>query len=375
MERSARGPVERATHVAGAVLAPNAARVDAAGRVPAGNLRALAGAGLFGLEAPPAGAAAPTVEERRRVQEILAGACGATYFVWLQHRSPLRLVAATSNRALRDRYLDDLRTGRLLAGVAYSHLRRREPTLVARRRRAGYEVTGTAPWVTSWGTAGAFAVAAALGDEIVWFLLPGGGAPGVAASAPMPLGVMQAGRTVSLSFERVWVHDRDVVTVEPLAAWRRRDEVHTVQPNPAAYGLTESCVRELRRLAASAGRRARTLRQAADLLESQAAACRGDAYALADAAVPVGATARRRHLAALAERRARGLDLGMRAARTLFVGTGAAAVLRASAAGRMLREASFWAVFGQVEAAREPLLALQTAGVGAPRGSGLPAGR
>ncbi len=71
-----------------AVLAPAAEATDQAEVVPRSNLRLLADAGLCStlLEVPPAIV--------REVQETLAGACGVTFFVWEQHHSPVRMLAA-----------------------------------------------------------------------------------------------------------------------------------------------------------------------------------------------------------------------------------------------------------------------------------------
>lgn len=356
MSGASGSPVARAAEVAARVLAPAAARTDRAAAVPAQNLRALAAAGLFGLAAGPDAAASP--EEARRVREVLAGACGATYFVWLQHQGPLRMLAGTPNDDLRGRLFEDLRTGRTLAGIAYSHLRRPDPGLAARAVRGGLVVSGSAPWVTSWGMAGVFAVAAVAGDEIVWFCLPGSGAPGVAATPPMRLAVMGAARTVSLTLDRVRVPSRDVLLVEPLAAWRRRDEVHTVEPNPAALGVAAACLGLLRESAARGPAEGRPLIRAARGLAGEIDEHRRLADGLLDRPVPTGAEARRRHLARLAHARADGLDLSLRAARTLVVASGAAGVRRDHPAGRLAREAGFWSVFGQTPSARAALLAL-----------------
>ena len=108
------------------MLAPAAEATDRAAVVPRSHLEALAGAGLMGLYRPPA--PAPAVV--REVYEALAGACGVTFFVWVQHHAPVRMLAASANEALRARYLEDLCAGRLLGGVAFAYLRRPGPPAV-----------------------------------------------------------------------------------------------------------------------------------------------------------------------------------------------------------------------------------------------------
>src|SRR5439155_24530521 len=131
------------------------------------HLRALADAGLFGLFAPDP-VPAPVA---RQVFEILAGACGVTFFVWVQHHAPVRLLSASPNAGLRDRLLPPLSSGQLLGGVAFAPLRRPgPPAVVARPARGGYLLSGEAPWVSSWGLAGVFAVAALVDDDRVVFV-------------------------------------------------------------------------------------------------------------------------------------------------------------------------------------------------------------
>ena len=70
------------------------------------------------------------------MHETLAGACGVTSFVWEQHHTPVRLLAAA--RGDGDPTLARLRSGELLAGIAFAYLRRPDPpAMVARAGRAG----------------------------------------------------------------------------------------------------------------------------------------------------------------------------------------------------------------------------------------------
>ena len=147
---------DAAAHVATTVLRPEAEVTDQAPIVPAGHLEALAAAGLLGLMGPvDAGGHAATPATSREVFEILAGACGVTFFVWVQHHAPVRLLARSDNVALRQRWLPELCRGDVLGGVAFAYLRRPGPPAVAARPvPGGYRVDGEAPWVTSWGLAG-----------------------------------------------------------------------------------------------------------------------------------------------------------------------------------------------------------------------------
>jgi alkylation response protein AidB-like acyl-CoA dehydrogenase len=315
--------------VAEEVLAPAAEATDQAPVVPASHLGALAGAGLMGLYRPPAAPAAVV----REVYEVLAGACGVTFFVWVQHHAPVRMLAASANEALRGRYLDDLCAGRLLGGVAFAYLRRPgPPAVVARGGSNGFWVHGEAPWVTSWGLADLYAVAARMGEHVVFFLVEGD-APALRASPPLSLAAMSASSTVRLTFDGIFVPEDDVLSVVPFEQWQTDDRVATAKPNPAAFGIAATCVRLLG-----------DTPLAAELDE-----CRRRSYALADAAEP--------DIDALVEARAQSLELAVRAATTLVVATGGRAMSADHPAQRLLREAAFFTIQAQTPALRRATLA------------------
>ncbi len=356
--------------VAEKVLAPRAEETDQAALVPRSNLDALAEAGLFGMACHGAGAPAPAM---RQVQEALAGSCGATYFVWAQHHSPVRLLQATGNAELRDRWLVPLCRGSSIAGVAFAYLRRPGPPAVsAGRVTGGWRVTGTAPFVTSWGLAEVFVVAAVGGSEIVWFCLPGHPTDSVRPSPPLALSVLQATSTVTLRLDDLVVPNADVVKVEPLHSWRVRDRLATARPPAAALGVAQRCCQLLVVLA---GERAGAVEEAAGALTNELAACRTRAYSLADALpdaqgeLPVDTAisdvtaptdALEAHLASMVDARAWCLDLAQRASLALIAAAGGRAMTRSHPAQRLAREAAFYAVQAQTGSIRAATLARLT---------------
>lgn len=332
------GPlVAAARRVAADVLAPAAEGVDRADRVPAGHLLALAEAGLFDLTglSPPAA---------RLVFEALAGACGATFFVWAQHHAPVGDLATSPNRDLAHRWLGPLREGRALGGVAFAYLRRPgPPAVVAEPDGARWRLSGSAPWVTSWGVADGFAVAAAgPGDRVVTAWLPADRLAGPEATAvPLDLAVMGATGTVRLDLDGVPFAAGDVIADVPAGEWRAADRVATVNPAPAALGVAATCARLL------AGREPAT----AASLAAEVDRCRERGEALAG--LPPG----ERDLAAMADARAATLLLANRAALALVTATSGTAVLRSSPAQRLAREAAFHLVQAQVPPVRAAMLA------------------
>ncbi len=309
------------------VLAATAEETDQAPVVPRARLRLLADAGLSDLSSM-----APAVA--REVHETLAGACGVTSFVWEQHHTPVRLLAAA--RGPGDPMLARLRAGELLAGIAFAFLRRPgPPAVVATARRGGLVVDGEAPWVTSWGLADVFAVAARMGDEVVFFLLRPP-RDGVDASPPLALAAMNASATVRLRFDGVVVADDDVISVQPYETWQTADRIQSARPRPPSLGLARTCCRLLDDPA----------------FDAELAACRAHAYALLeDQRTDDG------HLSALVAARAWTCELAVRAATALVVAGGGRSILRSDPSQRLLREAAFFMIQAQTADLRAATLA------------------
>lgn len=349
--------VDAARKVAASTLLPRAQDTDVAERVPQANLDALADAGLFGLAGPQhdgATSAPPAVV--RAVFEALAGACGATFFVWAQHHTPVRLLAGTENVALRERWLSPLCSGRSLAGVMFAYLRWDAPAVRATEVPGGYRVTGVAPWATSWGMAEVFAVAALLpGDHVLWFMRDGRADDAVRPSPPLQLVVMQSTSTVRVAFEDLFVPHDDVVLVEPLEAWRRGDRVTTAQPSAAALGVADTSCRHLGERAEATG--SPTTREVAGALAAEVTSSRDLAYGLADEPVPsTSGPALDEHLARLVDARAWNLEVAQRASQALVTAVGGGAMARSHPAQRLSREGSFYAVQAQTGAIRNASL-------------------
>jgi alkylation response protein AidB-like acyl-CoA dehydrogenase len=327
------GVVAAARRVAGEVLTPAAEATDQAPLVPRSNLRALADASLFALARP--GTTPATV---RAVHEALAGACGATYFCWVQHHSPTRLVAA-ARPAVRERWLADLLSGRVQAAVAFAYLRRPgPPAVVALPAGPGWRLDGRAPWVTAWGLADVVLVAAVRPDgTIAHHLLPATAGHGLKASTPLALSAMNATGSVALTFDGLRVADDQVVEVSHRQEWDARDRVQTAQPSPAAFGLAAASIAALPP-------------DAAEPLALEWAELRLRSYEAADACGPEPDD---EGLDRLVDLRTATLALAVRCAQAEVVMGGGRSYLRSAPAQRRYREAGFYLVQAQTRAIRE----------------------
>lgn len=345
-------PVERARRLADELLRPVAEHVDRT-VVPRSHLDAWAREGLLGLAGPRAygGAQAPPAM-LREVAEVLAGACGATWFVATQHATPLATVAASVNEGLRERRLHQLCTGELLAGVAYAHLRRPGPAAVrATRGQGGWRFDGHVGWMTSWGICDVVLLAGRSdADEVVLALVEARESEGLRASPPLQLAAMQATCTVTLELDAFHVDDADVAEVSDATAWLAADALRTVNPTPHTFGLQRECVR---RLAATASRRDDgTAAALAHALGQEGERLRRVAYTLLDD-VPADELLEDR-LAV----RASSLELVVRTATALVAATGGSAMGLDAAPQRLAREAVFHLVQAQTAPVREAVLQL-----------------
>jgi alkylation response protein AidB-like acyl-CoA dehydrogenase len=341
-------PLVRAAHrVAAQLLTPQAAAVDAS-QVPRSHLTALGEAGLLGMAAPACAAGTEAARPvARRVNEILAGADLATWFVQAQHHGPVRsLVAAGGFEDVVRR----LAVGDLIAGSAFSQLRRwPDRPLTAIREGGGWRFDGNAPWYTGWGINDVLLVSGVDPDGVVVHALVDAVAgPGLVASEPIRLAAVQAAVTVTLQLRGLRVPAERIVSTQAVADWAASDDLVTVNVNPAVFGVTASAV-EL--LAAQGERRGEPEAvDAASWLGARLAGLRSQAYALLDEVPPAEQTELRLAL------RARSHRLMVEATTALVIAGAGGAVAAGSAAARKAREALFLLVQAQTAAGRRSAL-------------------
>ena len=317
-------PVDAARGLAEELLFPDADLIDAAPVVPRRYLDAIAEAGLYHLPDNRAEAA--------RVIESLAGGSLVTTFVWMQHHSTVRAVAAAGGD-LADEWLDALRSGRKRSGIAYAALRRPgPPPATAELSPAGdgsWLLCGFAPWVTGWGLVDVVLAGARRRNEVVWFLLDAKCTVGQEARR-VALAALNASATVRLAWDRLVVPPQRLVGVEAYDDWRRRDLMGMASNGYLAVGVAARC---------------------AVLLESPTLDAEVDAL--------------RRRLdrskpSDVASARADASLLAVRAAAAVVAAGGGKSVEAGATAARLMREATFLLVFGQTTEIR----ARQTAELG-----------
>ncbi|WP_405726586.1 acyl-CoA/acyl-ACP dehydrogenase [Streptomyces sp. NBC_00028] len=329
----------RTQELADTLLAPDAARVDQA-EVPARHLDAIRRAGVLGVSAPEAyGGADASDAVAREIQEILAGACGSTWFVQTQHHTPVRMLAK-SRLPVRERLLRPLASGELLAGIAYAHVRAfpRVPVR-ATADGDGWRFDGTVPWYTGWGLNDVMLLAGVTDSaEIVFAFADAREQHGVRASEPMRLAAFTAARTVSLELDGLWLPETSVVLRTPQEKFALLDIPRSTNTSPAVFGVTYAALRVLETSGEA---------ETAGALRARVEEVRRAAYGLADHPVA------HEHVEERLALRTRAYDL-MRAATTAAVvaGGGRTMDLR-NPAQRLAREGMFLLIQGQTSVVRK----------------------
>jgi alkylation response protein AidB-like acyl-CoA dehydrogenase len=235
--------VAAARRLAAQVLAPAAAQVDLEG-VPRSHLDAMADAGLLGVIAPvEAGGAGAEPPVFREVNEHLAGADAAAWFVQAQHHTPVRMLTAAMGPASQT-YLPKLATGELVAGIAFSHLRRfPERPVTATRVAGGYRFDGVAPWYTGWGLNDvAFMSGVTDASEVIFGVLPAREGNGLAVRTRLRTSALDAAQTVALSLDATFVADEDVALRQPYEVWLASDRATSANANAAIFGVGRNVV-------------------------------------------------------------------------------------------------------------------------------------
>ncbi len=296
---------------------PAALGTDVSDLLPATHLDLLAHEGFYGIAGPAdAGGMDLDTSTTSEVVETLASGCLTTAFVWLQHRNPVRAVAASQTPGLRTEWLSALCWGERRAGIALAGNRPGPPILRA-SPTAGGDVTldGEAPWVSGWGRTDVLLVTAREDDRVVSLLVDAKESPTLEAERLRVVGANASG-TVTLRFHDHLVPAERVVGEEPHADLLARDAAGLRLNGSLALGVVDRCCRLL----------------GPSAFDEQLVASRRSL----DDATP----------ATLPEARAAASELALRASAALTVAHGSRSILLDQHPQRLAREAMFLLVFG-----------------------------
>ncbi|MGB6009207.1 acyl-CoA dehydrogenase family protein [Castellaniella sp.] len=198
-------------------LAPRVEAIDK-GLYPGEFMQALGRLGGFGAALPvEAGGLGGDLPAQIDIIAQVARTCGSTSFlVWCQATCAWYL-QHSRNPAVKQRYLQAVASGRLLAGTGMSnavkHLAGIERiNLRGHREGEGYRISGALPWVSNLGADHLLIVAAALGDGgYVMFAIPPG-AEGLTLRACPTFSGMEGSGTYNVRLKNVYVPPEDVLS-------------------------------------------------------------------------------------------------------------------------------------------------------------------
>lgn len=236
--------VHEAQDLTDQVLRPAAAEVDATGKIPPSHFDALRDRGFYGL----AFATTDPINTLADVGEILVSGCLATAFVWAQHHGTLLRMVMSRNDTLKTRYLADLRSGAVTAGVSGSgYADPDNPLIVATETDFGYTITGQAPFVTGWGLVDVIGVTAydPRAQKTVTFLMDATDGPTVHANR-ICLSAADASNTVKLTFNGHHIPHTAVIHVRktPRGGLSFADRALLRINGSLALGVARACLTE-----------------------------------------------------------------------------------------------------------------------------------
>lgn len=206
----------RVTELAQNELLPLVEAIDREGVYPESFMRKLGEIGGFAsLGTIHEGGANFGLGAQLAVLREVGKVCGSTGFsawcqsacAWYLHLSP--------NQTVKQKYLPEVLSGRLLAGTGMSntvkHTQGLEKLLLqAERVEGGYRVTGTLPWISNVEKNHIWACTAQLSDAYVMFIVEGW-ADGVTLHACPEFCALEGTRTFRVELNQVFISDDQVL--------------------------------------------------------------------------------------------------------------------------------------------------------------------
>ncbi len=280
-------------------------------------------------------------------QELVARYSGALAFLQTQHQSAAAMLAQSSNISLKQKYLPQMGSGKVLVGVGFSHLRRQDITLVAVPTTGGYQLDGVVPWITGWGLFQDFIVAATLPDgRAVFGMVPFEESPEIAFSTPAQLAAIASTNTVNATLTHLFLPEESVVSLKP-AGWIHVNAPKNILP-PTFLAL--GCALAGLDIVEAAGVRKSLpfIQDAFESLNLEIKQCRD--------AIVNGLQHTDMEIAEKLQLRAWTIDLAVRCAHAAIAVSSGSANYSHHAAQRVYREALVFTVSGQTTAIMEATL-------------------
>ncbi|MGB3206645.1 MAG: acyl-CoA dehydrogenase family protein [Crinalium sp.] len=333
------------------IVAPQAAAIDTDAKVLQNAIAGLGDRNLLALRIPKAwGGAEVDHQTFWAFQEMVARYSGALAFLQTQHQSAGTMLVSSKNEALKQQYLPNLGSGKLLIGVGFAHLRRQGISPVkALPVEGGYQLNGEVPWVTGWNFFQDFIVGATLPNgESVFGIIPlknisQNGKGEIFISTPLSLAAMESTNTVKMRLSEWFLPQESVLFIKPAGWIHENDKKNILNPGFFALGCARAGLDIVE--ATAKIKQLDFIDRAFQSLEQELISCR---------------TAMFEHQPTIEEKlkiRALAIDLAVRCAHAGVTVSSGAANNKYHAAQRVYREALMFTVVAQTTAVMEATLA------------------
>ena len=322
-------------------LGPQADSLDHQPEALTAALQWLGQQGWLALKVPVEwGGKALNEEEYGWFREQLARCSGALAFLQAQHQTAAALIASGDNDDLKTQYLPAIARGDRQLGIAFSHLRRADdPPIEGRAVAGGWEVTGTAPWVTGVGHFPEAVLAVPTAAGVLFGIVPltavQSGDRNIQPEPPMVLGAMNATQTAAVTFDRWLIPEAAVIGLKPIDWIQQLDRRNALQGVYFALGCTQAALDRLTVLFQE--KRLLTIAVAHDTLRREFDQLRQQVYGR-----PID-----KPYAQKLQLRAQAIALMGRATQAALVAQGGRGILATNPAYRLQGEASIFATSGQ----------------------------
>ena len=294
----------------------------------------------------------------RELTERLAGIDASTWFCWTQHQTPLRTLAAGGNQptavALQERWLPGMKSGSVLAAVAFAHIRRPgAANPVAKQIDGMWQLSGTLDWVTSWDIADVVMLMALTEDksQIVTFFIPIQNFEevinGSHVGEKLELLSMSGTHTRPVHFDNSAIPTEFLFSITSYSQWQESDRRKTISPNYAALGIARSAIDELTEIGDS--RKSTPIEELSVTLSQRYTNFRDQVIDLLDQADQAKDTE-------LLELRIELLEFARECATAVVIARAGASMQVGSKAERRIRDAMFLQVQAQTESTRNAAL-------------------
>ena len=329
-----------------AELAPITHEIDHGGLYPAQAMRALGGAGLYGLHLK-ATAAQPSIGAAIDAMAAVSETCmSAGFCTWCQDASGWYL-EQSDNAALRTALQPDLASGVQMGGTGLSNPMKSLSgietfKLRGRRVSGGYEVSGVLPWVSNLGDGHVFGTVFEDADDSAHRVMAmiRCGQPGVSLKQNAHFVALEGTGTYSVLFRRAFIADTQLLA-DPLGDMVKRIKAGFILLQTGmGLGVTQACIGLMHEANVTHGRSNKYLPRQAQDFADDLGALRQEIARLA--LTPLEQAPE--YLRAVLTARLRVSELTLEAGQSALMHFGARGYIEGSPVNRRIREGHFVAI-------------------------------